>query len=137
MDISAVRRGLADACATVVLPDGGRLATSHYIPDSVDPPVVYPAESTGTYNTSLDATTDATVTLRVLTSRAEDQAGQELLDALLSDEGPSSLIAAIHTDPTLGGECSDATVTGWSGYTLYDVAATEYYGAELTVEILG
>lgn len=137
MEIAAVRAALAESCATVVDATGAALAASNYIPDSADPPFAYPTDSGGTYSVDLDGSTDAVVTMRVLTSRAEDQAGQELLDAFLATAGPTSIKAAIEADPTLGGECSDLAVTGWSGYELYDVAGTEYYGAELTVEILG
>lgn len=137
MEIKDVRAALAAACRTVVDSTGAALEASAFIADSVDPPFAYPVDAGGTYDTTLDGLADATVTLRVLTSRSEDQAGQELLDAFLASTGPTSIKAAIEADPTLGGECSDLAVTGWSGYQPYEVAGTDYYGAELTVEVLG
>ncbi|MDG4784356.1 hypothetical protein O7626_00515 [Micromonospora sp. WMMD1102] len=137
MDIKNIRAALATAAGTVVLPDGTRLQGYARVPGSPDPPCAYPAQSDGTYGDTLDDTVAATVTLRILTGRGEDEAAQELLDALLAADGPSSVRAAIESDPTLGGLCSDLAVTGWSGYESYDVGGVERYGAELTVEVLG
>lgn len=137
MEIADVRAALATALATVVDGTGAALVASAFVPDSIDPPFAYPADAGGTYQVDLTGSTDAVVTVRVLTSRGEDQAGQELLDAFLASSGPTSVRAAIEADPTLDGECADLAVTGWSGYQLYDVAGAEYYGAELTVELLG
>jgi hypothetical protein len=76
------------------------------------------------------------VTVRVTTARCEYQRGRERLDAFLSDDGPTSIKAALETDPTLGGECADLRVAGWDGYRTYEIAGTEYYGAEITVVVL-
>lgn len=137
MEIKDIRAALAAACRTVVDGTGAALEASAFIADSIDPPFAYPVDSGGTFDVSMDGLADATVTLRVLTSRSEDQAGQELLDDFLASTGETSIKAAVEADPTLGGECSDLHVSGWSGYQLYEVAGTDYYGAELTVEVLG
>lgn len=137
MEIAEIRAALAAACATVVVPPDDRaLDARPYVPDSVIPPCAYPAESSGTYDDTLDGTGAAVVTMRVLTSRGESAAGQAALDALLASSGPSSIKAAIEVDPTLGGACSSVVVDGWDGYQLYDVGGTEYYGAELQIGVL-
>lgn len=136
MEIGEIRAALAAACAEVVDTTGTRVQSLAYQPDSLDPPTVYAGESSGSYDDTLEGLGSATVTVRIIASRGDDAAGQELLDALLASSGPSSIKAAIEADPTLGGVCSDLAVTGWDGYRLYDVAGTEYFGAELTVEVL-
>lgn len=136
MEISGIRVALAAACTNVVDTTGAKVQALGYQPDSLDPPCVYAGESTGSYDDTLDGLGSATVTMRLIVSRGDDLSGQALLDALLASAGPSSVKAAIEADPTLGGECSDLHVSGWSGYQLYDVAGTEYFGAELTVEVL-
>ncbi|HEU4422063.1 MAG TPA: hypothetical protein VFR67_05925 [Pilimelia sp.] len=136
MDIAAIRRAIAAASRTVVDASGARLEASHFVPDSIDPPFAYPAATDGNYDETTDLAAGVVVTVRVLTSRAEDQSGQELLDGYLADSGPTSVKAAIEADPTLGGLVDDLAVTGWSGHRLYEIGGVDYYGAELTVVIL-
>jgi len=136
MEIKDIRAGLAAACRTVIDDTGAQLEASPFVPDSIDPPWAYAGETVGTYDVAMDGLSDATVTLRVITSRNDDQRGQELLDAFLASFGSTSVKAAVEADPTLGGECSDLQVSGWSGYQMYDIAGTPYYGAELTVAVL-
>lgn len=131
MDVKAIRRAVAAAARTVP-----GLEASHYVPDRIDPPYAYPAATDGNYDETTDGAAGVVVTVRVLTSRAEDQSGQELLDAYLATSGATSVKAAIESDPTLGGLVDDLAVQGWSGYRLYEIAGTDYYGAELTVVIL-
>lgn len=121
MDVAAIRQAIATACRTVT-----GLEASHFVPDAIDPPFAYPSDAEWTYHETTDDAAGAVVTLKLLTSRAEDQAGQELLDAYLS-----SVPAAIEASTSY-----DMTVASGSGYRLFDVAGIEYYGAELTVVVL-
>lgn len=136
MDLGAVREALAAACRTVVDASGRLLTAYAYAPDAADPPCAYPLPETGNYGADLDGDMDVVVTLRVLTSRAEDRAGQEHLDALLAKDGATSLRAALEADQTLGGLVSAVTAVGWDGYRTYEVAGTEMFGADLAVEVM-
>lgn len=136
MEPAAIRAALATAMAPVVGAGGRQLQSTGYAPDAVDPPWAYPASMTGTYDETLDGDAGMVVTLRVLASRAEDRAGQEMLDAFLAESGPTSIKASLEADPTLGGLIDDLQTQGWDGYRMYEVAGTDYYGAELTVVIL-
>lgn len=135
MDVAAIRAALASALATVTDGAGTDLQSTGYAPDSADPPWAYVADMQGAYDASMDGLVDLTATVRLLTSRSEDRRGQELLDAFLKDSGATSVKAAIESDPTLGGKCSDLAVTGWDGYASVELAGVEYYGADLTVVI--
>lgn len=132
MDVAAIRAAVAAAAASVTPPTGTtrRLIGYGHVPAAGDPPFCYPSETDGNYHETLDATGGVVVTLRILTSRSEDQAGQELLDAFLSDEGASSVPAAIEA------AMSSANVSGFAGYRPYELANGTYYGAELTVVLL-
>lgn len=59
------------------------------------------------------------LTVRARVSTADTDAGQGLLLALMDDEDPLSIVAAVNTDPTLGGLAADTDVRGRSGYTLF------------------
>lgn len=132
LDVAAVRAAVAAAAATVTPPTGTTrtLLATAYAPGAIDPPFAYPSETDGNYHETMDGAGGAVVTLRILTSRSEDQAGQALLDAFLASEGASSVKTAIEAAmPT-------ANVTGCAGYRPYEHAGTTYYGAELTVVVL-
>lgn len=131
MDVKAIRQAIAAACNG--LPAGGKTLQSKGYVFAGDPPFAFPAQTDGNYHDTADGNSGLVVTLRVLTSRAEDRSGQEMLDDLLAD---TSIKAAVEADPTLGGECDDLSVTGFTGYQPFEVAGTDYYGAELTVVVL-
>lgn len=74
-------------------------------------------------------------TVRVYTSRADDKAGQDRLDAFLDPTGDVSVKAAIEADTSLGGVAETCRVTGVDNYGVYEVAGTNYYGAEFAVSV--
>lgn len=129
MDVKAIRQAVAAAAGTVVSPR--RIAAHGYAPDSIDPPFAYPAGTDGNYHETQEGRGGLVVTLRILTSRSEDRAGQELLDDYLASEGATSVPAAIEAAAGI-----DATVSGFTGYRTFEVGGTDYYGAELTVVVL-
>lgn len=131
MNVGALRAAVAAAAAAVTPPSGTTRKLLGYgrVPSAGDPPFCYPADTDGNYKEAVGAA-GLVVTLRILTSRSEDEAGQELLDAFLSDAGASSVVAAIEA------AMPEASVTGFTGYRPYDLAAGTYYGAELTVVVL-
>lgn len=137
MDVAGIRAALAAAAATVT-PPTGYLALSAYAfqPGAIAAPAVYPTETDGVYDETVDGAGSLAVTLRVLTSRSEEEAGQQYLDALLVDSGAGSLKVAIEADPTLGGLVDDVHVRDFAGYRTYDHGANSYWGAELTVLVM-
>lgn len=132
MDVGAKRAAVATAAASVTPPASTTRKLLGYgrVPSQGDPPFCYPSETDGNYKEATNGVAGLVVTLRILTSRSEDEAGQELLDAFLSDAGASSVTAAIEA------AMPEASVTGFSGYRAYDLAAGTFYGAELTVVVL-
>lgn len=136
MDVDLIRSALATAMRTVVDASGAQLEASAFADSSVDPPWGYVADVAGRFDVTLDGADDLTVTIKLVTSQSEDRRGQELLNAFLKDTGATSVKAAIESDPTLGGQCSDLHVSGWDGYRPVEIAGIEYYGAELTVVVM-
>lgn len=57
-------------------------------------------------------------TVRARVSTADNDSGQNLLLAMMDDEGPLSLLVALTDEPTLGGVASDVDVRSRSGYVL-------------------
>lgn len=128
MNVKTIRQAISVAAGTVTSPV--QLQSYGYIPESIDPPCCYPADTDGTYHEDTQGSAGLVVTLRILTSRSEDRAGQELLDDYLNSSGATSVPAAIES------LVAGATVSGFSGYRLFEIATQPYYGAELTVVVI-
>lgn len=131
LDLGAIRAAIAAAAGTVTPPDGVLSLTGYArIPGRPELPCAYPAETDGNYKEAAGGVAGVVVTLRILTSRAEDESAQQALDAFLSYGSPASVATAIET------AMPEASVTGFSGYRPYEIAENSYYGAELTVVVL-
>lgn len=68
-------------------------------------------------------------TLRGRVSTADSRAGQDLLLALMDDEDPLSLAAALDSDQTLGGLTTSLDITNVTGFVLIPDTSSE--GAHL------
>ncbi len=63
------------------------------------------------------------ITLRVRVQTADVESGEDLLLALIDDEGPLSITAALQSDDTLGGVCDQVFWSDgfpWTGYQDFD-----------------
>ncbi|HEY5833592.1 hypothetical protein [Streptomyces sp.] len=145
MQISAVRDAIADAARAVTMPDGiPALTCTGYATDAVTVPHFYVGDYTITFDKTFGRGQDEVeFTCAVLVSRADDLSGQKILDGLLSGGGPGSLKAAIEVargapgEYALGGLADDLHVTRVQSYRWYEVAGTQYLGAELVVRVIG
>lgn len=131
MDIAEVRHRIAVNAAGVA-----GLNTHAFLPDSVTVPCFYAGEADITYDRTFGNVDEALVTCRILASRADDESGQSFLDSFLG-RGARSLKTAIESDRTLGGACLDLHVRKVQGYRRYVVGTDDYYGAEITVYVIG
>lgn len=136
--LNTVRRALADAIRGV---DG--LDVYHYTPGSVVVPCAYLAEVEIEPNTTFRGEDDLTFTLRVLTSAADDESGQDLLDEYMSRTGERSIRAALETargangEYALDGAADDLNVTRGGAYRQYTEGGSVYFGGELTIRVIG
>jgi hypothetical protein len=145
VDIFAARGAIADAARLVAMPTGtAALTCTGYATDAVTTPHFY----VGDYNVTFDKTfgrglDEIEFTCAVLVSRSDDLSGQKLLDGLLSGGGPGSLKEAIEVargapgQAALGGLADDLHVVRVQSYRFYEVAGTQYLGAELVVRVIG
>ncbi len=138
MDIPAVKRALADAVRGIP-----RFDAYGYVPDQPIVPCFYAGEVEIDPSQTFGGSDRATITCRILTSGAEDEAGQRELDELLSRVGPRSVRAALESargapgELALGGLADDVTVDAIRGYRSIPVGEASYYGAEIVVIVLG
>lgn len=145
MQISAIREAIAEAASAVVLPTGiAKLTCSGYVPDAIVAPHFFVAEYEQDFDKAMGRSLDElTFTTRVLVGRADDQASQRTLDAMLSGSGPASLKAAIEEargapgEYALGGLAHDLRVMRVQGYRWYEHAGATYVGAELMIKVIG
>lgn len=106
MTPNAVRAGLATALETI-----SGLRAFEYVPDSLAPPaaVVEPIEITY-HGAMANGMTTYRAFILVIVGRMSDRSSQARLDGYLGTSGASSVLAAIESDPTLGGACSTLMV---------------------------
>lgn len=136
MRVGAVKQALADKAAAI---EG--LNTYGYSPAAAEVPCLYAGEVEIDYDQTFGGDVAATFTLYLLTSSAEDAAGQQLLDDYLSTQGPSSVKAALEgtagVAQDLGGLVDDLHVHTATGYRMYQIGEYSYYGAKLPVRVIG
>jgi len=145
MQISAVRKAIAEAARAVVLPDGvPKLTCSSYVPDAANAPHFFVAEWEQDFDKAMGRGLDEVVfTTRVLVARGDDESSQRILDSMLSGSGPASLKAAIEAarggpgEFALGGLAHDLQVQRVQGYRWYEHAGATYVGAELMIKVIG
>lgn len=133
MDIPDVWQALADAADAVE-----DLNCLGFSPDSIPEPCFYPRSVEITPSPLNDTRDDAVVTCRLLVSRADDKAGQQLLNEYLSRTGPRSVRAALLAARPLmvGGRPHDLRVLAIQAYGQYLIGGTYYLGAEMPIAIL-
>ncbi|MEU4150834.1 hypothetical protein [Streptomyces sp. NPDC026659] len=143
MDIYNVRAQLALAASAVVLPNASLTCTG-YMPDAITEPCFFIADYTIEFDKVMKRKLDVvTFTARILVSRADDLAGQKLLDAMLSGSGAASLKGVIEDargapgSAALNGYAHDLRVMRMQGLRLYEHNGLQYLGAEITIEVIG
>lgn len=143
MYVGLVRTRLAAAVQGVYLSDGQKINAYPYVPDAPTVPCFYVGEAEYSAQDNFGGTDRVEIVCRVLTSTADDKAGQAALDQLLRRTGASSVRAALEAargapgQHALSGACDDFAVTRIRGYRLYRVGADAYFGAEITVLAVG
>jgi hypothetical protein len=144
MNLTAVKTKLAAALAANV--DMAPSLQAHaYQPGSIGAvPAIFPSDERIDYDLTHGRGHDRVVlTLRLLVSPQDNEAGQRLLDALASGSGPASVPAAILAvrgapgEAALGGACDDLTVQTMNGVRLYEHGGITYLGTEFTVLVIG
>jgi hypothetical protein len=122
---------------------GARLQTitnlnvSATVVGQITPPhaIVAPAtEGAVDYDTSMSGTTDYSLVITLLVSRADETAGQNSLDAYVDPTGANSVHAAVNG--TLGGIVDDANVGRASRYGNFNYAGIDFYGCEFPVTVM-
>lgn len=152
MRISQIKTALAAAVqdAEINLPGARKLQAYRHSPNAPSiPAFTIGAVAIDPLGTFLNGQNRGLQTLdftcSVLTSTAEDDAGQQALDELISLDGPYSVFQAIlaaRGEPgelALGGLAHDLFVSRIDGYRMLSYAdeGAQYYGADITVRVIG
>lgn len=105
-------------------------------PGAISPPVavILPGRPAISYGETMDGEVELNLLAVVLLSAANDEYGQQNLDAYLASSGPKSVNAAINSDPTLGGTCEYAVTVGVQQYGMIDYSGQQYIGATFLIE---
>lgn len=135
MILSSVRTALALAIQTNVT-STPPLRAMGYTPDSVDPPLAFVLPETIAFDQDFGRGCDRLdLTVRLIVSRADDLAGQALLDPYLNGSGAASVKRAVELDETLGGLVDTLQVVEARNYGGFEIAGVAFYGVDFAVSI--
>lgn len=151
MNLRTVKREIAavvkaGVVAPVTDPPTPGLECFGYTPDSIPEPCFYAGEAEIEPNNTYGAGSDvARITFRVLVGSNEDEFAQGLLDLYLSRTGSASIRAVLESDAARGapgqlalnGAADDLVVERITGYRMYEHSDKRYYGAEITIRVVG
>lgn len=151
MDISVVKAALKTAvdAAGINIPGVGKLECYAHSPATPNVPAftcgAVAIDPLGTFGQGGPGMETLDFTCSVLTSTAEDDAGQQLLDKLISKDGPYSIRQALIDArgapgaDALDGAADDVWVTRIDGYRMLSYGGEDqnYYGADITVRVIG
>jgi hypothetical protein len=151
VEISVVKAALAAAvrAADINIPGVGRLECYAHSPASPNVPAFtcgqVAIDPLGTFGPGGPGMESLDITCSVLTSTADDDGGQQLLDKLISKDGPYSIRAALLAargepgEAALDGAADDVWVVRIDGYRMLQYAdeGAQYYGADITVRVIG
>lgn len=133
MDVGAVNLGIATNADAI-----SGLSCYGMKPDTIVEPCFYPWDTDIEYDEAMGRGQDKiSGTWHLLVSKADDEAGQAVLNSFLKGAGTGSLKAAIQADRTLGGECVTLRVTRAKTNRTITVGVVEYYGAEISIDVYG
>lgn len=131
--IVAVMKGIETNLKTIP-----NLVTDYIVPDGVTPPIaVVGVPAIPNYHSTFAHgrfAIDPTVT--ILTSKAFDRTGQEMLAGFADPAGANSIHAAIESDRQLGGACDDCIVTDFRVLHIEEVGSIGYYGGVFTLHVI-
>jgi hypothetical protein len=143
MDIDDVCVAIAAAITTAALTvNGQRVTATPFAADAYVTPHFYTAEFDGTYDRTMAAFTDLSLTCRLLLSNADDLSGQQQAKTLAST-GVGTLHQAFRDmrgapgQAALGGKCDDLHLQRVRGPRLFDIGQESFYGLEFTVFVMG
>lgn len=131
-DLEAIQQGFASSVSGI-----SGLQALPALHGVINPPTFAVTEFELEYHKTYSATrglTEMVFTCGVFASDSEQ--GRKLLMPLLSNDGATSVVAAIESDKTLAGSCKTLKVEKVRGaYRLYDVGDSSYIGAMIDVRV--
>ncbi len=125
-----IREGLADRLETIA-----GLNVYRKAPGNITVPAAIIRRRQTQYDVTLDGADDTTYGITVFASFANVEVAHETLDAYLDPAGASSVVAAVHAEPTLGGVVDFTRVASAEGERVTNYAGVDYLSVEFVVEV--
>ena len=119
-----------------LLPD---LRVSNFVPPQINPPAAIVAPNPADladYEVIMSSDTALWyVRVVLVVGLVKDDAAQATMNAMIATTGPTSVIHAIRSDPTLSGTVEWAEPKTAGKYGAMNYAGQDYLGCELTIEV--
>lgn len=104
----------------------------------ISPPAAVIMPVTGafvTYGETMDGEASYLLRAILLVSEGDSASGQDNIDPYIATSGPSSILATLQANPSLGGVVSWAVLTQATGYGLINFAGIDYLGCHMIVSV--
>ena len=125
-----IREGLSVRLETIAGLNAYRKA-----PGNITVPAAIVRRRQTRYDVTLDGADDTTWGITLFVSYANIEVAHEALDDYLDPAGASSVVAAVHADPTLGGVVDFTRVASAEGERITNYAGVDYLSVEFVVEV--
>jgi hypothetical protein len=131
--VLAISEGLKARLATI----SGVRAYS-YQPEQLNPPFAFPVLNSANYHQTMGGTslTSFDFTITVVVGRWVDRTAHAALDGFLSPTGSTSILAALESDLTLGGACSNLIVTSSANISALEQDDAEFLQVSFSVTVV-
>lgn len=134
--LQAARAALKATLAAYYASQGVAIQVYAIVPGAVEGPCAVVEPASGTYHYSFGtAGTEHTLSVHAMVPMGDRESAQTVLDEMISESGPRSLVAGVHSDKTLGGVVAYADVGGYRDYGTRSFANANYLMATLDVVV--
>jgi len=127
---TAIREGIAARLATIA-----ELHVYPKPPGAIIAPAAVVRRRQTRYDVTFDDVDDSSFAVTMFVQFANVDVAHDQMDGYVSPAGATSVAAAIHADPTLGGVVDFVRVTSAEGERLIDYDGTPYLSVEFIIEI--
>lgn len=135
--LTQARTALRDRLVAYFLSQGSSVQVYATVPGAVVAPAVVIEPGAGSYHPTHGAAgVEHVLSAHATVALGDREAAQNLLDQMVSTDGPFSIIAAIHEDKTLGGVVRWSDPVGYHDYGTREFSGVQYLMVTVDVRVL-
>lgn len=135
--LQQARAALKATMVTYYQNQGSAIQVYGTVPGSAEGPAVVVEPASGSYHYAFgSAGTEHTLAVHAMVPIGDRESAQNMLDQMISESGALSIVAAIHSDRTLGGVVAYADPQGYRDYGTREFGGAAYLMATIDVNVV-